>query len=92
MKAFIFLIVIAAIVSVLVWRMRKAQAEAARVRQAEIKRRRKQEKEAITPEIDMVWPVIIRPVKGDQNSSADARAEEPSMTTIEYEPPGQAAS
>jgi hypothetical protein len=92
MKTFIFLSFIVAVVSVLVWRMRKSQAEAAVARREEIERRKKQEKEALTPELDMIWPVIIRPVKGDQPSSADCQVEEPSMTTIEYKPPEQATS
>jgi hypothetical protein len=92
MKALLFVIVIIAVVAVVAWRMQKARAVAALARRQDLERRRRKEKEALTPELDMIWPVIIRPVKGDQRSSADARVGEPSMTTIEYRPPEQAAS
>jgi len=39
----------------------------------------------------MVWPVLIRPATGKGASGDEAEAE-PSMTSIEYEPPEQAAS
>jgi hypothetical protein len=92
MKALIFLIFIAAGVYVMVWRMRKAQAEEARARRDKLTQRKKQNKEAVTPELDMVWPVIIRPVKGEESGKAKPEAADPAMTTIEYKPPGQAAS
>jgi hypothetical protein len=92
MKALVLVILIIAIVSVMAWRMRQSRAAAALARRKDLDRRKRQEKEALTPEIDMLWPVIIRPVKGDQGSSADARVAEPSMTTIEYTPPEKAAS
>ena len=91
MKMLVFLIVLAGIVFLVVRKVRKSQAEAALARRKEIARRRKREKENVTPELDMVWPVIIRPATGKGASSEKAEAE-PAMTSIEYEPPEQAAS
>ena len=86
MKALIFLIVIGAVVFVMIWTMRKSRAEADLARSKSIKHRKQQEKEILTSEEDMVWPTIIRPVKGNSPSSADSEIEEPSMTTIEFAP------
>ena len=86
MKALIFLIVIGVVVFAMIWTMRKSQAEADLVRRKSIKRRKKQQKEVLTSDEDMVWPTIIRPVKGDSQSSADSEIEEPSMATIEFAP------
>ena len=86
MKALIFLILIALVISVMIWTMRKSQAEADLVRRKSIKHRKKQEKKVLTSEEDMVWPTIIRTVKGDLRSSADSEIEEPTMTTIEFAP------
>jgi hypothetical protein len=88
MKTLVFVIFIIAIVSLMVWRMRKSRAAEALARRQDVERRKRQEKEALTPEIDMIWPVIIRPVTGDQPSGV----EEPSMAAIEYTPPERAAS
>ena len=84
MKVLIFLIVIGVVVSAMIWTMRKSQAEEDLVRRKSIKHRKKQEKEVLETKEDMVWPTIIRPVKGDLQSSADAEIEEPSMTAIEF--------
>jgi regulatory protein YycH of two-component signal transduction system YycFG len=85
MKALIFLIVIGVVVSVMIWTMRKSQAEADLVRRKAIKHRKKQEKEVLATKEDMVWPTIIRSVKGDLTSSADSEIEEPAMTAIKFE-------
>ena len=85
MKALIFLIVIGVVVSAMIWTMRKSQAEEDLVRRKSIKDRKKQEKEVLATKEDMVWPTIIRSVKGDLQSSADAEIEEPSMTAIKFE-------
>ena len=85
MKALIFLIFIVLVVSVVIWNMRKSQAEEDLARRKSIKRRKEQEKEVIASKDDMVWPTIIRSVKGDLQSSADAEIEEPSMTAIKFE-------
>jgi len=91
MKMLIFLIVLAGIVFLVVRKVRKSQAEAALARRKEIARRRKREKKNVTPELDMVWPVIIRPATGKGAPSEEADTE-PAMTSIEYEPPERAAS
>ena len=91
MKMLIFLVVFAGVVFLVVKKVRKSQAEAAEARRRELAKRRKREKENVTPEIDMVWPVLIRPATGEGDSGKEAEAE-PSMTTIEYEPPEKAAS
>lgn len=91
MKMLIFLVVFAGVVFLVMQKVRKSQAEAAEARRREVAKRRKREKENITPEIDMVWPVLIRPATGEGDSGKEAEAE-PSMTSIEYEPPEKAAS
>ena len=85
MKALIFLIVVGVVVSAMIWTMRKSQAEEDLVRRKSIKHRKKQEKDVLASKEDMVWPTIIRSVKGDLQSSADAEIEEPSMTAIKFE-------
>jgi hypothetical protein len=83
MKVLIFLIFIVLVVSVMFWTMRKSQAEADLARNKSIKRRKKEEKDVLTPLEDQAWPTIIRTVKGhDPNSEI----EEPSMATIEFAP------
>lgn len=89
MKALIFLILVALVVSVVVWRSRKSQAEADLARRKALKRRREQAKETLTPENDMVWPVIIRPVTGKQSAEEKTANEELSMTAIAFEPAEQ---
>ena len=82
MKTFIFLILTAVIVAVVVWRMRKSDAEADLIRRKSIEHKKKQRQEAVTTEEVMIWPVIIKPVKG---RNPEEKAPEPSMTTIEFE-------
>ena len=91
MKMLVFLIFFALVISVLIWRMRKAQAEAELAQRKALDHRKKQDKEALTPEIDMVWPVIIRPVSGKHPPGEEAAVEEPSMTAIEFSPSDQVA-
>jgi len=95
MAALIFLIFVVLVVSVMFWAMRKSQAKEVLAKQKSIQHRKKQTQEALTPEEHMTWPVIIRPVSGKQASGEgsdpdhpeeDALVEEPSMTTIEFEP------
>ena len=85
MKTFIFLIFTAVIVAVVVRRMRKSDAEADLIRRKSIEHKKKQRQEAVTTEEVMIWPVIIKPVKGRNPDEADSEAHEPSMTTIEFE-------
>lgn len=91
MKALVLFVLFAAVLAFGVWKVRKSHAEAAEARRREIAKRRKRAKEVVTPELDMTWPVIIRPVTG-KGASAEAKEAEPSMTAIDYEPPKQAAS
>jgi hypothetical protein len=41
--------------------------------------------QAVSCEEDMIWPVIIKPVKGGNPDEADPEAHEPAMATIEFE-------
>ena len=84
MKALFFLIVLAAVVSIVIWRVRKSDAEA-RLAQAEaLELRKKLRNEAVTTKDPVQWPTIIRTVSGDQSSESETP--EPMMATIEYEP------
>ena len=85
MKTLIFLIVLALVISVAVWRMRKTDAERALARDKAMKLKQEQRNLAITPEEHMEWPVIIRPT-GNRNADEDKKQPEPSMTTIEFKP------
>ena len=86
MKALIFLILVALIVSVVVWRVRKTQAEEALARRKAHDQRKKKQHEAVTPDLDMTWPVIVKPVKGEAAPGEESAVPEPSMTSIEFEP------
>ena len=92
MKAFIFLILIGAVVSVMYVKMRKSQAEADLAKRKTIELRKEKERELLTPVQDMIWPVVAIYEKADPQSGDDPAIEEPSMTSIEYEPPEQIAS
>ncbi len=85
MKALIFLIILAALVSVVIWRVRKSDAEKYLARRKAAQLRNSQRKEAITPENHVKWPVIIRPVTGNSGSEAETEVPEPTMTAIEVE-------
>jgi hypothetical protein len=91
MKAFILLILLILVCSIVVWRTRKSMAEEELARRKSRVQRRKKEKEAITSEQVMIWPVIVRPLKGNsaggEGEDSGEEVPEPSMTTIEYEPP-----
>lgn len=86
MKALIFLVVLAAVFSLFFWRLKKSNAEEQAARHKAIEARKKKDQEKITPDMDMVWPVIVKPVTGKRPPGEEAKAEEPSMTTIEFEP------
>ncbi len=84
MKMLIFLIVLAAVVTVVLWRVRKADAEKDLARRKEMQQKQQQRKETITPEDHVKWPVIIRPagkgvVEGEEMP-------EPTMTAIKFKP------
>ena len=88
MKALIFIVVLAAVAAVLVRHMKKSREEAERERQRAIRLRKKKEQEALKPEDDTIWPVIGIVHEEDEEDVAA----EPSMSTIEYVPPGKIAS
>ena len=85
MKMLIFLIVLALVATVVLWRVRKADAERNVARGKAMKRKQEQRKEAITPEEYVEWPVIIRPT-GNRSAEEGKELQEPSMTTIEFKP------
>ena len=87
MKMFIFVVFVALMVLAFVWRMRKARNEADLARRKSLEARKKQQKEKISSDEDMIWPVIIRPVSGRKPDET----EEPSMTAIEFESPRKMA-
>lgn len=91
MKALIILLIVGLIVSVVVWRFRKAQAEEALARREALKKRKKKQNEVMTPEIDMTWPVIVKPVRGE-GAQEQVGDEDLSMTSIEFEPSDQVAA
>jgi hypothetical protein len=86
MKTLFFLIVLAAVVSVVIWRSRKADAEADLARSKKAEHRYKQRKAAITPEEHVEWPKIVVPVTGSAQAGEEPEFHEPSMTTIEFKP------
>lgn len=92
MKTLILLVILAAVVSIAYWRVRKADAEKDLARRKAAQLRNSQRKDAITPEDHVEWPVIVRPVTG--NSGSEEEIPEPTMTAIEvefdYEPAEQA--
>jgi hypothetical protein len=90
MKIVILLIVVALVVVGVKWKLRKDQAEAALARRQAMERMKKQKQEALAQDAEVIWPVMIRPVTG-KGSEAEA-VEEPSMTSIEFEPSRRASS
>ena len=91
MKALIILVIMGLIVSVVVLRFRKAQAEEALARREALKKRKNKDKEVMTPEIDMTWPVIVKPVRGE-GVQEEVGDEELAMTSIDFEPSDQVAA
>jgi hypothetical protein len=91
MKALIVLIILALVFAAVLWKMRKADAEAALAKRKSLERRKKQKQEALTQDMEMVWPVIIKPATGKDSSTKDTADEELAMTAIEFEPsrPGE---
>ena len=76
---------LALVATVVLWRVRKADAERNIAREKAMKRKQEQRKEAITPEKYVEWPVIIRPT-GNRSAEEGKELQEPSMTTIEFKP------
>ena len=85
MKMLIFLVVLALVATMMLLRVRKADAERVLALKNAMKRKQEQRKVAITPEEHMEWPVIIRPA-GKRSAEEDKELPEPSMTTIEFKP------
>jgi hypothetical protein len=85
MKMLILLIVLALVATVVLWRVRKTDAERELVRLKAMKLKQKESKEAIVPENHVTWPVIIKP-GGKSPVKESEELPEPSMTTIEFEP------
>jgi hypothetical protein len=86
MKALIFLIVFAAVIALVVRKVRKDHAEAALKRRKAVERRKKKDSEALSQDTEIMWPVIIKPVTGKGAPGDGAPVEEPTMTSIEFEP------
>jgi len=101
MKMLIFMIFVILVIGVMIWSMRKSQAEAVLAKHKSSERRNIQRQEKITPVAHVTWPTVGLPAAGRYASRADSEsddpgedmlAEEPSMTTIEYVPPQHMAS
>jgi len=84
MKALIFLIVLAVVASIVIWRIRKSDAETQLAQAEALELRKMQRREAVTTKDPVIWPVIVRPVSG--NVSSEEEVLEPSMASIEFEP------
>ena len=83
MEMLIFLVVLALVATVVLWRVRKADAERDLARDKAIKRKQEQRKEALTPEEHAEWPVIIRP-PGNRSAEEQKKLPKPSLTSIEF--------
>jgi hypothetical protein len=90
MKMLIFLVALALVAFVVMWRVRQADAEKDLARRKAMKRRQSERQAAVKPEDHVKWPVVVRPAgKGDENP--DAALPEPTMTSIEFEPSDSAS-
>lgn len=85
MKALILLIILAAVVSIAFWRVRKADAEKDLAQRKAAQLRNSQRKDAITPKEHVEWPVMVRTITGNAGSEAEDEIPEPTMTAIEVE-------
>ena len=85
MKMLIFLIFFALVVSVVLWKVRKADAERDLARRKALSLKKNQRKEAIKAEVSVTWPTIIKSV-GKSPEDEDGKLPEPSMSTIEFKP------
>jgi hypothetical protein len=86
MKTFIILVFLALVIAAMIWKMRKFQAEALLARRKALESRKKQQKETVAQDVDIIWPVIIRPVSGKNPPGEKSATEELSMTAIEFAP------
>lgn len=85
MKMLIFLIILAVVASVVLWRVRVADAKRDLARREELKRKLQERKEAIRTEQPVEWPTIIRTV-GKRPAEGDEQLPEPSMTSVQFKP------
>ncbi|MGD2129290.1 MAG: hypothetical protein PVG42_02420 [Lysobacterales bacterium] len=88
MKAIAFLLVFGLIVAAVFWKMRKAEAEAARARREALHKRKKKHSEALAQDTEMIWPVIVKTVSGKSPPGQESQEHEPSMTAIDFESAG----
>ena len=85
MKILLFLLAIFAIVALVIRNLQKTREKEALARRQAMELRKQKEKESLTPEAVMIWPVVG--IKREDK----AASEEPSMTSIEYETPAKTA-
>jgi hypothetical protein len=85
MKMLIFVIVLALVATIVLWRVRRADAEKNLARHREMKQKQKQRKHAITATHHEKWPTIIH-VGGKPRSKEEEAQPGLSMTSIEFEP------
>ena len=86
MTTIFVLLVLAAVIGGIFWKMQKSKAEEEAARQRMMRHKRKQAQQAITPEKNATWPVIVKPVKGDGAAADDDALPEPTMTAVAFEP------
>jgi hypothetical protein len=96
MKTLIFLFFIVVVIGGIFWHIKESRVKAELAQRKSRDLIRNQQKEAMTQDYEMIWPVILRPTKNQDGSGADSQSvpgeeekvvEEPSMTSIEYTPP-----
>lgn len=84
MKMLIFLIVLALVATVVLMKVRKADAERELAREKAMKLKKKEHQQAITPKHHAEWPVIIKPA--GKRPASEEELPEPTMSTIEFKP------
>jgi len=80
MKALVILAFLALAVAAVILKMRKSQAEAELAKRKARERIKQKKKEAVTPELDITWPVIIAPVTGKNAPGKESAVDEPTMS------------
>jgi len=88
MKMLIFLIFFGLVAAVVLWKVRKADAEKDLARRQAMKHKQKQHKEAITPKDHAKWPTIIH-AAGKGAVEVEEELPEPTMTAIKFKPVDQ---
>lgn len=94
MTMIIFLFLVVLLVSGIAWNLKKSREKAEKARQKSRELLQQHQKEAMTQDYEMIWPVVIRPVTGGEagakdsdHGDPDAGLAEPTMTAVEYTPP-----